>query len=68
MSSGLRSSVQNAMNGEWRSVMIGASACRSLETEPSRTRICMPLASFSSASGTLVDLMVGADAGAQDSR
>ena len=32
----------------------GASACRSLHTEPSRIRICMPLASFSFASGRLV--------------
>ena len=32
----------------------GASACRSLQTEPSRTRICIPLASFSFASGRLV--------------
>jgi DNA replication protein DnaC len=40
--------------GECRSVMIGASACRSLETEPSRTRTAMPLDSFSSASAALV--------------
>ena len=32
----------------------GASACRSLHTEPSRISTCMPLMSFSLASGRLV--------------
>ena len=54
MSSGLRSSVQKARNGAVRSVRIGASACRSLETEPSRISTVMPLESFSSASSGVV--------------
>jgi hypothetical protein len=42
------------MKGELRSVMIGISAARSFETEPSRTSTCMPLRSFSSASSAEV--------------
>ena len=61
MSSGLRSSVQNPRNGEWRSVIIGARACRSFETEPSRTRICMPLRQFLQGLGHVRRFVVGAN-------
>ena len=54
MSSGLRSSVQKAMNGLVRSVSTGARRCRSFDTEPSRISTRNPLRSFSRASSALV--------------
>ena len=66
MSSGLRSSVQKRDEGRGRSVEDRRrSACRSFETEPSRIRIVMPLASFSRASSARRRLVVGADAGGE---
>ncbi|MNY71883.1 hypothetical protein D3C86_2103250 [compost metagenome] len=54
MSSGLRSSVQSATKEEVFSSRISASACKSLDTDPSRMRMAMPFASFSRASAALV--------------
>ena len=65
MSSGLRSSVQKRNEGRVALVMIGTSACRSFDTEPSRTRICHALAQLLARLRGGGRLMVGADAGGE---
>ena len=54
MSSGFRSSVQKARNGEVSTVSSGARAAKSFDTDPSRISTVMPLRIFSSASSAPV--------------
>ena len=54
ISSGLRSSVQKARNDDVFWSISGISACRSLQTEPSRISTVMPFRSFSRASARFV--------------